>query len=215
MVNGQLVVEMGVQVTPDDLIEVDGQNIGIAKHYTVILNKPLGVVTTLRDPHGRPTIVNYLPDYGVQLKPVGRLDMDTEGLLLCTNDGELANRLAHPRYGVEKEYIAHVRGVPTEKTLDALRKGVYLEDRKTAPAKVELIHGEVKADKATIKLILHEGRKRQVRMMCELVGHPVTALRRVRYASFIVKGMRPGECRLVGAKELAQLRKMVGLDDQP
>lgn len=209
--NGEQVTKMGVIVTDDDSIEVDGLPITSAKQYTVVLNKPRGVVTTLRDPQGRPTIVKFLPQYGVQLKPVGRLDMDTEGLLVCTNDGELAHRLAHPRYGVEKEYIATVEGVVEKRTIDRLCKGVFVEDRKSAPAKVELLHAEAKSGQSTIKLILHEGRKRQVRLMCESVGHPVITLRRVRYANLYVKGMQPGECRLLGQKEVGQLRTLVGL----
>lgn len=211
-VNGDLVIEMGVQVTPEDDVAVDGQSIGIARTITVVLNKPTGFVTTLHDPQGRPTIVRLLPEMGVQLKPVGRLDMDTEGLLVCTNDGELANRLAHPRYGVEKEYLATVTGVVSQKAINQLAKGIFLEGRKTAPARVELIHSEDKSNKSTLKLILHEGRKRQVRMMCEAVGHPVITLRRTRYAMLTVKGMRPGECRLLGQKEIQQLRRMVGLE---
>jgi 16S rRNA U516 pseudouridylate synthase RsuA-like enzyme len=122
VVNGEIVMDMGVKVAADADIRVDGQPVVTAQHYTVMLYKPAGVVTTMSDPQGRPTITRYLPDYGCQLKPVGRLDMDTEGLLLCTNDGELANRLAHPRYGIEKEYIAIVRGVPDEKAINHLRK---------------------------------------------------------------------------------------------
>ncbi|HWA83481.1 MAG TPA: pseudouridine synthase, partial [Fimbriimonadaceae bacterium] len=124
-VNGDLVTEMGIKVTDDDVVTVDGMPVQTAKLYTLILYKPTGCVTTMRDPQGRPTIVRYLPDLGVALKPVGRLDMDTEGLLVCTNDGELANRLAHPRYGVEKEYQAIVQGIPAGKALEKLSKGVW------------------------------------------------------------------------------------------
>lgn len=210
-VNGELVIEMGVRVRPEDEVAVDGIPVGTAKTYTVLLNKPTGVVTTLSDPQGRPTVVRYLPDYGVQLKPIGRLDMDTEGLLLCTNDGELAHRLSHPRYGIEKEYQAVVTGIPDDKALDRLRKGVFIEGRKTAPAKVEIVHAEEKRNSTSIRLTLHEGRKRQVRLMCEAVGHPVQTLRRVRIGPLILKGLRAGECRLLGQKEIDQLRRLVGL----
>jgi 23S rRNA pseudouridine2605 synthase len=208
-VNGSLVVEMGVKVGPDDEVAVDGMPITAAKHYTVILNKPKGVVTTLNDPQGRPTIVRHLPDYGVPLKPVGRLDMDTEGVILCTNDGELHARLSHPRYGIEKEYYAIVDGVPDEKAIENLRKGVFIEGRKTAPAKVDVIHAEARS--TSLKITIHEGRYRQIRFMCEAVGHPVVSLKRTRYGPYVLKGMRPGEAILLGKKDVDALRKSVGL----
>jgi len=211
-VNGDLVTEMGVKVSEDDLVAVDGVAIAIAKTYTLVLYKPTGCVTTLRDPQGRPTIVRYLPDLGVQLKPVGRLDMDTEGLLICTNDGEFANRLAHPRYGVEKEYQAVVQGIPEARALDKLRNGVWIEEGgKTSPAKVEVIHAEAKKNTTGLRITIHEGRKRQVRLMCEAVGHPVVSLKRTRYGPLRIKGMRAGEARMLGKQEADELRKLVGL----
>ncbi len=214
-VNGDFVRTPGTKVSEEDEVRVDGLLITTAKLYTVLVNKPTGVVTTLFDPQRRPTIVQFLPDYGVQLKPVGRLDMDTEGLLICTNDGELATRLMHPRYKVEKEYLVIVEGVPDDRAIEKLRDGVYIESGKTAPAKVELIHAEAKSSTTSLKIVLHEGRKRQVRLMCEAVGHPVKALKRVRIGSFTVRGMRPGEARLLGKKEVDGLRESVGLPPQP
>ena len=211
-VNGDYVVDLGVKVTPEDEIRLDGAVIGVAKGYTVLLNKPTGVVTTLSDPQGRPTIVRLLPKYGVQLKPVGRLDMDTEGLLICTNDGELANRLAHPRYGIEKEYLATVAGIPDEKAITRLQKGVFVEGRKTQPAQVDVVHTERKTESTVLRITIHEGRKRQVRLMCELVGHPVKTLKRTRIGPLKLKGMHPGECRLLGKTEVNELRQLVGLD---
>jgi len=210
-VNGQPISLMGVKVSDADEVAVDGIPIAIARTYTLVLFKPAGCVTTLRDPQGRPTIVRYLPDMGVQLKPVGRLDMETEGLLVCTNDGELANRLAHPRYGVEKEYQAIVEGVPDEKALAKLRKGVWIEEGgKTAPAKVEV--GKTVGTRSTLlRITIHEGRKRQVRLMCEAVGHPVMSLKRIRYGPLRIKGMRAGEARMLGKQEIDELRKLVGL----
>jgi 23S rRNA pseudouridine2605 synthase len=210
-VDGRIVMQMGVKVDPDSTIAVDGQPIATPKLYTVALYKPAGVVTTLSDPQGRPTIVKYLPDYGCQLKPVGRLDMDTSGLLLVTNDGEMANRIAHPRHGIEKEYQAIVRGIPDETALNHLRKGVFVEGRKTAPAKVFLGRVEERAGTTMLKIILHEGRKRQVRLMCEAVGHPVITLKRVRVGSLVLKGMRAGEARLLSKVEVDKLRHEVGL----
>ena len=208
-VNGSLVVEMGVKVRPEDEVAVDGVPLSVAKHYTVLLNKPKGVVTTLSDPQGRPTIVRHLPDYGVPLKPVGRLDMDTEGILLCTNDGELHARLSHPRYGIEKEYYAIVEGAPSEEAVEQLRKGVFVEGRKTAPAKVEIVHAEPRS--TSLRITIHEGRYRQVRFMCDGIGHPILSLRRTRYGPYTVKGMRPGEAVLLGKKDVDALRKSVGL----
>lgn len=210
-VNGSVVREMGLKVGPNDDVRVDGQLIQEARQITVVMNKPLGVVTTLLDPQRRPTIVRYLPDMGVQLKPVGRLDMDTEGLLICTNDGELAQRLAHPRHGIEKEYQAVVEGVPDEKALKTLREGVFVEGRKTAPAKVEVIHAEPKTQRTGLRITIHEGRKRQIRLMCEMVGHRVITLKRTRLGPLRLKGMRTGECRVLGMQELNEIRASVGL----
>ncbi|RYG38743.1 rRNA pseudouridine synthase [bacterium] len=210
-VDGEIVTEMGLKVTSDQEVRVDGRLVEVAKHYTVLLYKPLGVVTTLSDPHGRPTIVKYLPEYGTPLKPVGRLDMDTEGLLLCTNDGELAHRLSHPRQGVEKEYEAVVTGIVEERALNHLRKGVFFEGRKSAPAQVEIIHAEPRSNSTGLRITIHEGRNRQIRLMCETVGHPVQKLKRVRYAFLRSKGMRAGEAKLLGKQDLNKLREMVEL----
>ncbi len=210
-VNGEFVLTQGLIVGPNDDIRVDEHPIRKAKHYTVLLNKPLGVVTTLSDPQGRATIVRYLPDYGIQLKPVGRLDMDTEGLILVTNDGDLAHRLAHPKFGVEKEYAAVVEGRPEESALNKLKKGVFVEGRKTAPAEVEVTHYEPTTNTTSLRITLHEGRKRQIRLMCEGVGHPIKTLKRTRIAHLILKGLRPGEARLLGKKDVDTLRAQVGL----
>jgi 23S rRNA pseudouridine2605 synthase len=214
VVNGNQVVEMGVKVAPEDEVQVDGSPVRMARNYTVVLNKPTGVVTTLSDPQRRPTIVRYLPDYGVTLKPVGRLDMDTEGLLICSNDGEFAHRLAHPSFEIDKEYQAIVEGIPSEKALNDLRKGVFIEGKRTAPAKIEVIHTEEKKNTTGLRITIHEGRKRQIRQMCELVGHPVKSLKRVRIGPLKIRGMRPGECRLLGMEELNELRALVGLPAQ-
>jgi 23S rRNA pseudouridine2605 synthase len=210
-VNGEFVRTLGTKVGPEDSIKVDGMSISTARIYTVLLNKPTGIVTTLLDPQRRPTIVPYLPDYGVQLKPVGRLDMDTEGLLLCSNDGDLAARLTHPRYGVEKEYTVIVEGTTDDRTIEKLRDGVYIEGGKTSPAKVEVIHIEAKTNTTGLRITIHEGRKRQIRQMCDSVGHPVKTLKRVRIGPLVLKGMRAGEARLLGKKEVDNLRQLVGL----
>jgi 23S rRNA pseudouridine2605 synthase len=212
MVNGELVTEMGVKVEPDDRVEVDGEVLRALEQVTVMLNKPKGVVTTLDDPQGRRTIMDLLPTNLRGLKPVGRLDKDTEGLILLTTDGDLASRLTHAKYGVEKEYLAHVEGRPDEEALEKLRRGVFVDGRRTAPAVVRLIHVDEKRMVTALSLILHEGRKRQVRMMCEYVGHPVRDLRRIRIGHLVLKGMAPGEARLLPKKDLDKLRKAVGLE---
>ena len=212
-VNGEIVTEMGIKVRPEDEVRVDGDLIGTARVCTLIMNKPPGYVTTLSDPQRRPTVLQLLPDLGVQIKPVGRLDMDTEGLLLFTNDGELAHRLTHPRYGVQKEYQAVVSGIPNEDALKRLREGVYIEEGgKTAPAGAELVHADRKKNSAVLRITIHEGRKRQVRLMCEAVGHPVISLRRIRFGSLVLKNLAPGECRMLGMKEIGQLKRLVKLE---
>lgn len=210
-VNGEPVTEMGVKVGPDDLVEVDGQTLQEPKRYYILLNKPKGVVTTMYDPQRRPTIVKYLPDLGTPLKPVGRLDMDTTGLLICTNDGELASRLAHPRYGIEKEYRVIVQGDVDEKALERLRSGVYIEERKTAPAQVTKASYERRTDTSMLQLVLHEGRYRQVRLMCQAVGHPVQDLKRVRLAFLTDHKLGVGQCRMISQVELKRLRALVKL----
>ena len=170
LVDGETAV-LGRRVDPETaLIEVDGAPVGVRPdlvHY--VLNKPAGVVTTADDPQGRPTVVGLVPNEP-RVFPVGRLDVDTEGLLLLTNDGELAHRLTHPSYGVEKEYVAEVEGLPTRAVLRRLREGVELDDGPTAPARATLV------DPSVVRLTIHEGRNRQVRRMCEAVGHSVVRL---------------------------------------
>jgi 23S rRNA pseudouridine2605 synthase len=207
-----VVNELGFKVTEDDEVAVDGRVISEAKKYTMLFHKPAGVVTTLNDPQGRPTIARYLPNYGVQLKPVGRLDMDTDGLLIVTNDGDLALRITHPRYGLEKEYQAIVEGIPEEREMDRLRRGVMIEGGKTAPAKAEYVFVDEKKMTTSIRITIHEGKKRQVRQMCDAIGHPVIRLTRLRIGPFFLRGLQPGECRLLGKVEMDQLRRMVGLD---
>lgn len=211
-VNGESVTEMGFKVTPDDVVEVDGESLPKAKSVTLVMNKPVGYITTLSDPRKRSTVKHLLPKTQSNVKPVGRLDMDTEGVLLFTNDGELAHRLAHPRYQIEKEYEAVVEGVPDQKALEKLRNGIRLEDGMTAPAHVELIGKPGNsAQTSKLRLVIHEGRNRQVRRMFEAVGHPVNTLRRTRIGFIGVKGLQKGECRLLGKAEVDRLRAMVGL----
>lgn len=211
VVNGQLVVELGTKVSDADRVEVDGTLLKRQQAVTLLMNKPKGYVTTLSDPQRRRTVAQLLPEVGAELKPVGRLDMDTEGALLFTSDGELAARLTHARYGVEKEYEAFVHGLPDDRAMDALRKGVFIEGRRTRPAEVEIIRADSGRGTTKLRILLTEGRKRQVRLMCESAGFPVLSLERVRFAFLKVKGMGPGECRILGKQDVERLRSLVGL----
>jgi 23S rRNA pseudouridine2605 synthase len=193
---GQLNMFVGAR----DRVELDGMELARQRLAYVLLNKPAGVVTTARDPGGRPTVVG-LVDHPSRVVPVGRLDADTTGVLLLTNDGELAHRLAHPRYEVEKVYVADVRGDPSQQTIEALGRGIDLEDGRTAPARARRL------SRGRVELTLHEGRKHQVKRMLESAGHPVLRLSRVRYGPLTAKGLQPGEWRELTAEELALLRR--------
>jgi 23S rRNA pseudouridine2605 synthase len=197
---GQLNTFVGAR----DVVEVDGRRIGAQPLAYVLLHKPAGVVTTARDPQGRPTVVG-LVGHDARVVPVGRLDVETTGALLLTNDGALAHRLAHPRYGVEKTYVADVEGAPSDATILALAEGVELEDGRTSPARVR------KLGRSRIELVLHEGRNRQVRRMLDAVGHPVRSLRRSRYAGLDLEGLAEGDWRELDAGEVDELRRQVGL----
>ena len=205
-VNGQP-GELNTVVGARDVVEVDGQRVERQPLVYVLLNKPTGVVTTASDPQGRPTVVD-LVDHEVRVVPVGRLDVDTSGAILLTNDGPLAHRLAHPRYGVPKAYDVDIDGSPSPAAIDALRKGVVLEDGKTAPAEVRIIRRGSRISR--LEITLHEGRNRQIRRMCEAVGHPVQSLHRRRYAGLRLVGLAPGEWRELTPDELEALRRLAG-----
>jgi len=198
VVNGEL-GQLNTFVGAHDLVEVDGRPVAKQRLAYVLLHKPAGTVTTARDPQGRPTVVQ-LVDVPERVVPVGRLDADTTGALLLTNDGPLAHRLAHPRYGVEKVYEVEVEGRPSDAVLRALAEGVELEDGVTAPATVRCLAP------SRIELTLHEGRNRQVRRMCEAVGYPVRRLHRSRYAGLDLKGLGPGDWRELTGAEVDALR---------
>jgi 23S rRNA pseudouridine2605 synthase len=197
LVNGEP-GQLNTFVARGDRVEVDGREVSAQRLAYVLLHKPTGVVTTASDPQGRPTVVE-LVDQGVRVVPVGRLDVDTTGALLLTNDGELAHRLAHPRYEVEKVYEAEVEGEPSDEALSRLAGGVELEDGVTAPAEVRRLAP------SSIKLSIHEGRNRQVRRMLEAVGHAVRRLHRSRYAGLAVEDLAPGESRVLTLPEVERL----------
>ncbi|MFQ5556573.1 MAG: pseudouridine synthase [Acidimicrobiales bacterium] len=196
------VARLGRKVDPDTaVVEVDGALVGVRPdlvHY--LLNKPKGVVTTADDPRGRPTVVEIVPSVP-RVFPVGRLDLDTEGLIVLTNDGDLAHRLTHPSYGVDKEYLAHVEGTPSRGTLRLLREGVELDDGLTAPAGVILV------EPAVVRITIHEGRNRQVRRMCEAVGHPVRRLVRTRIGPMSDRRLGPGQWRPLDIAEVRDLER--------
>jgi 23S rRNA pseudouridine2605 synthase len=196
--------QLNTVVGKRDVVEVDGERVERQLLAYVLLNKPSGVVTTASDPRGRPTVVDLVPAEP-RVVPVGRLDVDTTGALLLTNDGDLAHRLAHPRYGVPKVYEADVEGAPSAEALARLRDGIELEDGLTAPAGVRRVGPN------RVELTLHEGRKHQVKRMCDAVGHPVLGLHRVRYAELDVDGLEPGRWRQLTPGEVAALKAAVGL----
>jgi 23S rRNA pseudouridine2605 synthase len=200
--------ELNTVVGKRDVVEVDGERVELQRLAYVLLNKPAGVVTTASDPHGRRTVVELVPAEP-RVVPVGRLDVDTTGALLLTNDGDLAHRLAHPRYGVPKVYEADVEGSPTPADIARLGAGIELEDGLTAPALVRVVDRGTRSSR--IELTLHEGRKHQVKRMCEAVGHPVRRLHRIRYAQLELDGLEPGQWRELAADEVSALRSGVGL----
>lgn len=201
---------LGQRVDPDTAaVAVDGVPVGVRPDLVhLLLNKPTGVVTTADDPQGRPTVLDLVPTEP-RVFPVGRLDLDTEGLLVLTNDGDLAHRLTHPSFGVEKEYLAEVEGVPSRGALRALRDGVELDDGPTAPARAWLVDEPVDRTSALVGLVVHEGRNRQVRRMCEAVGHPVRRLARVRIGPLRDTDLRPGTWRALTTDEVRALEVAV------
>jgi 23S rRNA pseudouridine2605 synthase len=197
-VNGA-VADLATRVEEGDDVRVDGEPVRPEAVVAVLLNKPRGVVTTASDPQGRPTVTG-LVSVDARLFPVGRLDRDTTGVLILTNDGALADHLMHPRHGVAKTYRARVRGEPAEADLDRLRAGVELDDGPTAPAAVQYRGSSV------VEITIHEGRNRQVRRMCAAIGHPVIHLHRTAYAGLTAERLEPGEWRELTAAEIAELR---------
>ncbi|MEW5722491.1 MAG: pseudouridine synthase [Thermodesulfobacteriota bacterium] len=212
-VNGRVVDHPGGQADPGkDLIEVDGRALPRAEifHY-YLFHKPAGYLTTLEDPRGRPTVAQFFNNLPVRVYPVGRLDMDVEGLLVLTNDGELARRLMHPRFHVPKVYRVKVEGRPTAADLTRLTGGrLLVGDRPAAPARVEIV--KTGADRTWLALTLFEGRRRQVKRMCSLIGHPVLKLKRVAYGPLSLGRLAAGRVRELGAEEVKALKAAAGLE---
>jgi len=212
-VNGTVVRELGTKADPDvDDVRVDGRGIKRAtRRLYFLLNKPRGYVTTRSDPEGRRTVLDLLSGVHDYVFPVGRLDYDSEGLLLLTNDGELAAQLTHPSHEVPREYHARIRGVPDAHAIRRLAQGIVLDGRRTAPAVIRLVEQGLGEDgsQALLSLTLHEGRTRQVRRMCEAVGHPVVRLRRVRIGPISDPALPLGAYRPLMPREIAALKKVV------
>lgn len=207
LVNGE-VGQLNTVVGKHDRVDVDGEQVRLQPLAYLLLHKPSGTVTTARDPQGRRTVVELVPS-SPRVVPVGRLDADTTGALVLTNDGDLAHRLAHPRYGVPKVYEAHVVGAPSPDALARLRDGIELEDGRTAPAGVRVLDDG--RESTALEVTLHEGRKHQVKRMCEAIGHPVRGLHRSGYAGLDLAGLEPGQWRQLTRAEVASLRTSVGL----
>ncbi|MBR5303000.1 MAG: rRNA pseudouridine synthase [Clostridia bacterium] len=208
-VNGQIITEMGTQVEEGDEVCVDGQVIRPEEEKRYVLyHKPAGEVTTVSDEKGRETVMDRFRDFPVRLYPVGRLDYDSEGLLLLTNDGELAQRLTHPSCEVDKVYLARVTGNPSNEAIERLRRGVFMEgdQRKTYPAEVRMVRDESLF--SDIVVTIHEGRNRQVRRMFDAVGHKVLLLRRIRFGSVELGSLRRGEWRELTQAEIDDLHRL-------
>ncbi len=206
-VNG-LGVSLGDSADPDyDRIEVDGKPIQVeVEKYCILLNKPVGYVTTARDPQGRPVVVDLIQNFPVRLYPIGRLDLNTSGLLLLTNDGDLAQHLAHPRHGVEKTYLARVRGAVSPSTVQQLVSGVMLDDGLTAPARVEVTRQQ--GTHSWVKVSIREGRNRQVRRMFEAVGHAISRLQRIQFGFLTLENLTPGQYRRLTKVEVERLKQL-------
>ena len=206
-VNGKVVKELGTKVSNSDTVEVEGVKLEKEDKVYFLLYKPRGYISAVTDDKGRQTVVDIFGKHVIErIFPVGRLDYDTSGLLLMTNDGEFANLMTHPKFKIDKTYVARVKGVPTIDGLKKLQRGIKLEDGKTAPAKVSMMTFDEQAGKAICEITIHEGRNRQVRRMFEAIGTPVVKLKRERFAFLDLGNLTPGEYRQLTKHEVKQLR---------
>lgn len=206
MVNGEVVLDPGTRVEPGrDKVEVDGERVSPQKEVYILLYKPVGYLSTMSDPFGRPTIKELIKGVKERVFPVGRLDSDSEGLLLLTNDGDLADILAHPRYEKVKVYEVKVRGSPSRDKLDLLEKGIKMEGEMTAPSRIEVV-GEDSQGNAILKVLIREGRKRQIRRMMGFIGHEVLRLKRIAVGPLSLNGLEPGEYRYLTNEEVRRLK---------
>lgn len=208
-VNGQVITELGTKVKTNDTIEVENTILDNNKNYEYyLLNKPREVISSVSDEHGRKTVIDLI-DTNERIYPIGRLDYDTTGAIILTNDGALANKLMHPSSNVEKKYIAKVSGLVSGYEIKQLRDGIIIDGKKTAKAKVNLKKYDKKTDKSIVELIIHEGRNHQVRKMFEAINHNVLKLKREKYANLDLTNLKPGEYRKLTNKEIAILYSLI------
>ncbi|MFE8702624.1 23S rRNA pseudouridine(2605) synthase RluB [Cytobacillus sp. FJAT-54145] len=207
-VNGKVVKELGVKVTPSDKVEVNGIPVEREEPVYFLFYKPRGVISSVNDDKGRKVVTDYFEHIEQRIYPVGRLDYDTSGLLLLTNDGEFANLLMHPSNEIDKVYVAKVKGIPLREKMKSLERGIQLEDGKTAPARVKMLSLDKKKQTSIVEITIHEGRNRQVRRMFEAIGHPVLKLKRERYGFLNLQGLSVGEIRELTPHEVKQLRTL-------
>ena len=207
-VNGKVVTELGLKVSPSDRVEVNEIQIEKEEPVYFVLYKPRGVISSVSDDKGRKVVTDYFSHYKERIFPVGRLDYDTSGLLILTNDGEFANLLMHPKNEIDKVYVAKTKGIPLRENLRKLQRGIQLEDGKTAPAKVKLLSADNKKQTAIVEIAIHEGRNRQVRRMFEAIGNEVLKLKRERYGFLTLSGLKAGEARELTPHEVKQLRAL-------
>ncbi len=205
-VNGQVVTELGTKVTASDRIEVEGVQITKETFVYYLLYKPRGYISTVHDEKGRKTVLDLMPMVEQRIFPVGRLDYDTSGIIIMTNDGDFSYTMTHPKFGIKKQYIAKVKGIPTREALKKLERGIELEDGMTAPAFVKLRSMDKKAQTALVEITISEGRNRQVRRMFDAIGCPVVKLRRESFANLTTYGLNAGEARELTPHEVKQLR---------
>ncbi|NLW90649.1 MAG: rRNA pseudouridine synthase [Syntrophomonadaceae bacterium] len=206
-VNGEVIVKPAFDIDPEqDLVCLDGRMPAIEDKITLLLYKPTGYISSVWDPQGRPTVMELVKEIKQRIYPVGRLDFDTEGLLLMTNDGDFANLMIHPRYEMPKIYVAKVKGLVKSEEVSKLKKGVVLDDGITAPAEVKIL--QQNSRDTLMQIEIHEGRKRQVRRMCDAIGHPVIYLKRVAFSGLDLEGLQPGEYRYLKDEEVKKLLEM-------
>lgn len=205
-VNGVVVTELGTKVSSSDRVEVEGVQLVKETYVYFLLYKPRGIISTVDDEKGRKTVLDLFPQIEQRIFPVGRLDYDTSGVIIMTNDGDFSYLMTHPKFGIKKKYIAKVKGIPTRESIRKLEHGIDLEDGKTAPAHVKVQSVDKKAETALIEITIHEGRNRQVRRMFDAIGCPVQKLRRESFANVTTHGLNAGEARELTKHEVKQLR---------
>ena len=207
-INGKLVEDLATTVKSGDVVEVEGSPIYNEEKVYYLLHKPRGVISSVSDDKGRKTVIDFLPGVKERIYPVGRLDWDTSGLLLLTNDGDFTDEMIHPRNEIDKVYLARVKGVATKESLRPLTRGVMVDGKKTKPARYNIIKVEADKNRSIVELVIHEGRNHQVKKMFESVGHLVDKLSRTRFGNLDLSGLRPGESRRLSKKEVSQLHNM-------